>query len=158
MNPIKKKSYKERNGTTRVGDFLRSIGKSKTLNKILDVGTNLATGNVSGALKNILKGSDELTPEQRNFALELLKSDVEENKEVSNRWKFDMNSDSWLSKNVRPLMLIYLTLMMTLIAILDSSLVKFTVNEAWISLLQTLLITAYVAYFGGRSYEKNKKL
>ena len=69
-----------------------------------------------------------------------------------------MNSDSWLAKNVRPIILMYLTFMMTLLAFLDSAVKTFTVKEMWVTLLTTLLLAVYVAYFGGRSYEKGKKL
>jgi hypothetical protein len=67
--PNNKRTYKEVNGTTRVGDFLRSIGKSKTLSKVLEAGENLLSGNVAGAVKSVLRSSDELTPEQRQHAL-----------------------------------------------------------------------------------------
>jgi hypothetical protein len=153
-----KPTYKEQHGTTRVGDFLRSIGKSELLTKVISSGSDLITGNISGALKNLLKSTDELTPEQREYALKLLESDVKENEEVSKRWQYDMNSDSWLSKNIRPLMLLYLTLAMSIFCVLDSCVIDFNVHESWISLLETLLLTSYVAYFGGRSYEKTKKL
>lgn len=158
MGKDKKKSYKEEHGVSRVGNFLKSIGKGNLLNTVLGTAGALITGNVSGAISNLLRKSDELTPEQRIYALELLESDVKENEEITKRWQHDMNSDSWLAKNVRPMILLYLTFMMTVIAILDSALESFVVEEMWVTLLKTLMLAVYVAYFGGRSYEKTKKL
>jgi hypothetical protein len=73
---------------------------------------------------------------------------------VSKRWDSDMKSDSWLSKNTRPLTLIYLTLASTILIIIDSFHTLFDVDTAWVELLKTLLITVYVAYFGSRGAEK----
>ena len=64
-----------------------------------------------------------------------------------------MRSDSWLSKNTRPLTLIYLTFAMSVFVVLDSTVVL-EINEGWVSLLEALLITVYVAYFGSRGAEK----
>ena len=156
--PKNKRTYKDINGTSRVGDFLRSISKTDLLNKVLGASGELLTGNVKGAVHAILKNSDELTNDQREFALKLLESDVKENEEISKRWSFDMNSDSWLSKNIRPMVLGYLVIMTTLYIILDSSIENFQVAEHWVTLLTTILLTTIAAYFGGRSYVKAKKL
>lgn len=158
MAKEKKMTYKEKHGHSRVGGFLKSIGKGDLLKKVLGTAGALITGNVAGAVNNLLRGSDELTPEQREYALELLASDVKENEEITKRWQSDMGSDSWLAKNVRPIILLYLTFMMTTIVILDSALDNFVVEEMWVLLLKTLMLAVYVAYFGGRSYEKTKKL
>ena len=83
-----------------------------------------------------------------------------EQQEVSKRWQADMKSDSYLSKNTRPLTLIFLTLASTILIIIDSFHMAFDVDNAWVELLKTLLITVYVAYFGSRGAEKvfiNKK-
>ena len=69
-----------------------------------------------------------------------------------------MNSDSWLSKNTRPLTLIYLTVITTLYIILDSLDIAFDIDGAWVELLKTLLVTIYVAYFGSRGFEKVKNI
>jgi len=146
--------YKKKNKTTRVGDFLRSINFSKAL----DVVAKLTSGDVSGAIKELSDNSNELTQEQREVALELVKLDMKAQEDVTNRWKYDMESDNWLSKNVRPLALIFLTVATVLIAISDSMSWNFNVDTSWIDLLKTLLITVYTAYFAGRSFEKYRKL
>tara|TARA_R110002111_G_scaffold249679_1_gene313678 strand:+ start:6319 stop:6792 length:474 start_codon:yes stop_codon:yes gene_type:complete len=156
--PDKKQTYKEINGTTRVGDFLRSIGRLGVLEKTLGVGLSLATGNVDEAIKKLLKSSDELTQGQREFALKLLESDIRENEEVTKRWVSDNMSDTWLSKNIRPMVLAFLMITLFIYIILDSSSSGINVAKEWISLLSTNLSIVVVAYFGGRSYEKTKKL
>ena len=146
--------YKKKNGTTRVGDFLRSINFSKAL----DVVAKLTSGDVSGAIKELSDNSNELTQEQREVALELVKLDMKAQEDVTNRWKYDMQSDNWLSKNVRPLALIFLTVATVIIAISDSMSWSFNVDSGWVDLLKTLLITVYTAYFAGRSFEKYRRL
>ena len=81
-----------------------------------------------------------------------------EMQEVSKRWDSDMKSDSWLSKNTRPISLIFLTLSMVLLIVLDSFEWSFSVSTGWVDLLQTLLVTVYVAYFGSRGAEKFKTI
>ena len=78
--------------------------------------------------------------------------------EVSKRWDSDMKSDSWLSKNTRPMSLIFLTVSMVILIILDSFQWNFTVDTGWVELLKTLLVTVYVAYFGSRGAEKFKSI
>ena len=68
-----------------------------------------------------------------------------------------MNSDSWLSKNVRPLVLIFLVVSTVLIVFIDAGFINFEVKDNWVDLLQMVLITVIGAYFGGRSYEKIKR-
>ena len=84
--------------------------------------------------------------------------DLQEMNDVTTRWSSDMVSDSWLSKNTRPMTLIFLTVMMTLFVILDSSENKFIVKSEFIDLLKYLLITVYAAYFGSRGFEKFTKI
>ena len=144
-----KKTYKERNGTTRVGDFLRSINFSKAAEVVMDI----IGGDFKGALETI-KGSDELTPAQIEFALKELEFDKQEMQEVTKRWESDMLSDSWLSKNIRPLTLAFLTATLFIYIILDSALDGFKIATEWIDLLSSLLLLVYGGYFGARTVEK----
>lgn len=77
--------------------------------------------------------------------------------EVSERWKADMQSDSWLSKNIRPLTLAFLVVATVLLIFIDAGAIDFVVDANWKDLLQIVLITVIGAYFGGRSYEKIKR-
>ena len=152
--PDKKKTYKEINGTTRVGDFLRSLN----FKKIADVAMNIASGDLKGAVEAINADPNALTDAQREYALKLIELDLEDMKGVTQRWTSDMNSDSFLSKNVRPMTLIFLTVMTMVLIIGDSYGINFNVDTSWIELLKTLLVTVFVSYFGGRSFEKTKRL
>jgi hypothetical protein len=143
---MKRKKFKD----TKVGQFL--LGKSGVVNSIAEV---LPDKGLLGMVKNLIKGDKELTLVDKETALKLLEQDMVEMQEVTKRWTADMASDSWLSKNTRPLSLIFLTVMtMALIWVDSHNYVDFTVSEEWIGLLKTLTITVYVAYFGSRGAEK----
>ena len=76
---------------------------------------------------------------------------------ITDRWQADMNSDSWLSKNIRPLTLAFLVIATVLLIFIDAGVIDFVVDANWKDLLQIVLITVIGAYFGGRSYEKIKR-
>ena len=82
--------------------------------------------------------------------------ELEMQKQVTNRWEADMKSDSWLSKNVRPLVLVFLVVSTVLMIFIDAGAIAFNVEQKWTDLLQLVLITVIGAYFGGRSLEKTK--
>ena len=135
---------------TKVGGFLTKVAPG-----ILGIaGDILPDAGIFGIVKNLITKDDTLPPEDKEKALMLLEQDMGEMEEVSKRWESDMKSDSWLSKNTRPMSLIFLTLSMVLLILLDSFEWDFHVSEGWVSLLQTLLVTVYVAYFGSRGAEK----
>tara|TARA_R110002153_G_scaffold47651_1_gene134489 strand:+ start:1311 stop:1763 length:453 start_codon:yes stop_codon:yes gene_type:complete len=139
---------------TKVGKFLQKIGSS-IIDKAEDV---LPDSGFYGILKNLISKDNNLTPKDKETALKLLEMDVVEMQEVSKRWESDMKSDSWLSKNTRPMTLIFLTISTVFIILLDSFNIDFGVNIEWIDLLKSLLITTYVAYFGSRGVEKFKSI
>lgn len=149
MSTEPKKKFKD----TKVGKFL--IGKSGVVDTIGDV---LPDKGIFGLVKNLIKGDPDLSLKDKETALKLLDLDMHEMESVSQRWQADMNSDSWLSKNTRPLTLIYLTVITTLYIILDSLDIAFDIDGAWVELLKTLLVTIYVAYFGSRGFEKVKNI
>jgi len=88
----------------------------------------------------------------------LEKADNDAQKQVTARWESDMQSDSFLSKNIRPMVLIYLTVIFTVCAFFDGNIGEFHIAEEYIPIFQTLLVTAYGAYFVGRSWEKGKSI
>ncbi len=102
----------------------------------------------------LISKDDVITPKDKEEALKLLDLDIIEIQEVSKRWSSDMSSDSWLSKNTRPMMLIFLTISTWVLILMDSLAIDFGVSTQWIDLLKSLLITVYVAYFGSRGIEK----
>ena len=147
---MSKKTFKE----TKVGAFLASKAP-----KVLDViGSVLPDQGGLGIVKNIITSDDTIEPADKETAMKLIEQDLQELKEISGRWRADMKSDSWLSKNTRPLTLIYLTFASTILIIIDSFHTMFDVDAAWVELLKTLLITVYVAYFGSRGAEKITKI
>ncbi len=151
--------YKRENGTTRVGDALRWLVKQgkKVAPELLSI-----AGNVTG-----IKGLEELAAAIDNdktlseidkvMLLEELRYDMIEMQEITKRWTADMTSDSWLSKNIRPLSLAFLTLTLFLYIILDSSIENFKIDSGWVDLLSSLMLLVYGGYFGVRSAEKITK-
>ena len=147
---MSKKKFSE----TKVGKFLSKVAPS-----ILGVaGDILPDAGVLGMVKNLIKKDPTLPPEDKEKAMMLLEQDMVEMQEISKRWSSDMKSDSWLSKNTRPMTLIFLTISMVLLILLDSFEIQFSVSSGWVDLLKSLLITVYVAYFGSRGVEKFKKI
>jgi len=127
------------------------------LGKIFSGGAAELVKGVGGVIDNLHTSKEEkLAAEQK---IQELVSDYETKMEqnITDRWSADMNSDSWLSKNVRPLVLIFLVVCTVLMIFIDAGSIKFVVEEKWTDLLQLVLITVIGAYFGGRSFEKRQK-
>ena len=118
--------------------------------------TELVKG-VGGVIDNLhTSGEEKLAAEQK--IKELVSSyEIEMEKNITERWKMDMQSDSWLSKNIRPLVLVFLVVSTVLMIFIDAGTINFVVEDKWTDLLQLVLITVIGAYFGGRSLEKVKK-
>ena len=127
------------------------------LNKIFSGGAKELVEGVGGVLDNLTTTREEKLEAQRK--IQKLVSDYETKMEqnITDRWKADMNSDSWLSKNVRPLVLIFLVVSTVLMIFIDAGTIAFEVEAKWTDLLQLVLITVIGAYFGGRTMEKRKK-
>ena len=139
---------------TFFGNLLRGlVSTGKKASPIFDAITG---GKVSDILEAI-GGSKELTVVEKEMLVKELEQDVIEMQEVTKRWESDMSSDSWLSKNIRPLSLAFLTISLFIYIILDSSLDNFKVDTEWVSLLGNLLMLVYGAYYGSRGLEKIRK-
>jgi len=145
------KKLKNNGKGTFFGNLLRSLVKTgKKASPIFDAITG---GKVSDIL-NAIGGSKELTAVEKEMLVKELEQDVIEMQEVTKRWQSDMLSDSWLSKNIRPLSLAFLTLTLFIYIILDSALEGFKIDSEWVSLLGNLLMLVYGGYFGARTLEK----
>lgn len=118
--------------------------------------TKLVEG-IGGVLDELITSKDEKLAAELKIKELIAKHEVEMEKEISSRWASDMTSDSWLSKNVRPLVLIFLVVSTVLLVFIDAGVIEFEVKSSWVDLLQLVLITVIGAYFGGRSLEKVKK-
>ena len=127
------------------------------LNKLLSGGASKLVESVGGVLDNVITTDEEKLEAKRKLKELILSHEAEMQRNVTDRWKADMNSDSWLSKNVRPLVLIFLVVSTVLMIFIDAGAISFTVEEKWTDLLQLVLITVIGAYFGGRSLEKRNK-
>ena len=127
------------------------------LSKVFSAGAGKLVQNVGNVIDNLHTSKEEkLAAEQQ---IKQLVSDYETKMEqnITDRWSADMNSDSWLSKNVRPLVLIFLVVCTVLMIFIDAGSIDFVVESKWTDLLQLVLITVIGAYFGGRSFEKSKR-
>lgn len=151
--------YKKKNGTTRVGDALRWLVKQgkEVAPEILTIAGNITGVEVLNELATKIKGDTGLSETDKQMLLEELRHDVIEMQETTKRWTADMSSDSWWSKNIRPLSLAFLTLTLFIYIILDSSISGFQIDPNWIDLLSSLLLLVYGGYFGARSAEKITK-
>ena len=116
-----------------------------------------------GVIKEVGDVIDKLTTtkeeklEAQRLIQEILeKADSEAQEQVTERWKADMASDSWLAKNIRPLVLVFLTFIFSMLAFADGNIGEFKITKEYIPIFQSLLITVYGAYFVGRTWEKAK--
>ncbi len=120
-----------------------------------------AGGGVAEKISNIIAKHTFSKEDRAKFEKEMtevfINAEANMQQNVTERWKTDMNSDSWLSKNVRPMVLIFLVISTVLMVFIDAGVISFNVKDTWIDLLQLVLITVIGAYFGGRSFEKIKK-
>tara|TARA_R110000744_G_scaffold96410_2_gene186331 strand:- start:82 stop:468 length:387 start_codon:yes stop_codon:yes gene_type:complete len=127
------------------------------INKLLSAGAANLVKSVGGVLDNLTTTKEEKLAAELKIKDMIMGYEAEMQKQVTERWKVDMNSDSWLSKNIRPLVLVFLVVATILLIFIDGGVVSFKVEDKWTDLLQLVLITVIGAYFGGRSLEKVKK-
>jgi len=127
------------------------------LTKLFSGGAADLVKGVGGVIDNLHTSKEEKLAAEQKIKELVAQYEIEMEKNITDRWKADMNSDSWLSKNVRPLVLIFLVVCTVLMIFIDAGTIAFEVEEKWTDLLQLVLITVIGAYFGGRSFEKRKK-
>lgn len=127
------------------------------LGKIFSTAASGLVESVGGVIDNLTTTKEEKLAAKLALETMLLEHEASIQKEVSARWASDMNSDSWLSKNIRPLTLAFLILCTMLLVFIDAGSINFKVDEQWKNLLTVILTTVIAAYFGGRSYEKGRR-
>ena len=127
------------------------------LGNLLSGGAADLVKNVGGVIDNLHTSKEEKLEAKQKMKELVSNYEVEMEKTITERWKVDMNSDSWLSKNIRPMVLIFLVVATVLMIFIDAGMLTFEVKDTWVDLLQLVLITVIGAYFGGRSLEKVKK-
>ena len=127
------------------------------IGKIFSSGAGDLVKNVGGVIDNLTTSKEEKLEAERKVKELIANYEIEMEKNITSRWEADLKSDSWLSKNVRPMTLIFLIVCTMLLIFIDAGALKFEVKSSWVDLLQLVLITVIGAYFGGRSLEKVKK-
>ena len=127
------------------------------LTKIFSSGATELVKGIGGVIDNLHTSKEEKLEAERKIQTLIANHEVEMEKNITDRWTMDMKSDSWLSKNIRPLVLVFLVVSTVLMIFIDAGTINFVVEDKWTDLLQLVLITVIGAYFGGRSLEKVKK-
>ena len=127
------------------------------LGKLFSGGAADLVKGVGGVIDNLHTSAEEKLEAERKIKELVANYQIEMEKNITSRWEADLKSDSWLSKNVRPMVLIFLIVCTMLLIFIDAGAIKFDVKDSYIDLLQIVLITVIGAYFGGRSLEKVKK-
>jgi hypothetical protein len=127
------------------------------LSKLFSGGAADLVKGVGGVIDNLHTSAEEKLEAERKIKELIANYEVEMEKNITTRWEADQKSDSWLSKNVRPMVLIFLIVCTMLLIFIDAGAIKFNVKDSYVDLLQLVLITVIGAYFGGRSLEKVKK-
>jgi hypothetical protein len=113
---------------------------------------------IGGVLDNLHTSGEEKAEAERKIKEILVQAEQAAQQQVSARWEADMKHGSMLSKNIRPLTLIFLTVCFVILSVFDGNMGEFTIGAAYVPVYQTLLMTVYAAYFAGRSIEKVKKV
>ena len=127
------------------------------LGKLFSGGAAELVKGVGGVIDSLHTSKEEKLEAERKIKELMANYEVEMEKNITGRWEADLKSDSWLSKNVRPLVMIFLIVCTMLLIFIDAGALNFEVKSSWVDLLQLVLITVIGAYFGGRSLEKVKK-
>lgn len=128
------------------------------MSKIISWLTGGLIKEVGSVIDSLTTTKEEKLEIKKQLQVILEKAEANAQVEVTARWKSDMSSDSFLSKNIRPMVLIYLTFIFSALAFADGNIGKFEIATEYIPIFQTLLVTVYGAYFVGRSWEKSRKI
>lgn len=113
--------------------------------------------NVNKIVDNISTSDEERMTLKSNLKKIILDAEAKLEQEITQRHTNDMKSDSWLSKNVRPMTLIFLIVCTLLLIFIDAGMIEFNVKSEFVTLLSTTLVTTISFYFGSRGFEKIKR-
>ena len=126
------------------------------MKKILQLITGGLIKDIGDVIDKVTTTDEERLAAKQKIQQLLEKADNDAQTQVTERWRLDMQSDSFLSKNIRPLVMVFLTAMFTVLAFTDGNIGQFSIQKEYIPIFQTLLVTVYGAYFVGRTWEKGK--
>lgn len=130
---------------------------SKLLGKLFGGASGGIIEKLAGVADKFIQTKEEKAAFEKEMTEIFIKAEAEMQKNVTERWKVDLEHGNWLTRSVRPLVLVFLIISTVLLVFIDSGSINFQVEEKWTDLLQLVLITVIGAYFGGRSVEKIKK-
>ena len=130
---------------------------SKLLGKIFGKAGGSVVDKLAGVADRFIRTKDEKAEFEKQMTEIFIQAEAEMQKNVTERWQADLQHGNWLTRSVRPLVLIFLIVSTVLMVFIDSGSIAFEVEEKWTDLLQLVLITVIGAYFGGRSVEKLRK-
>jgi len=130
---------------------------SKLLAKLFGGAGGSILEKLSGVADKFIQTKEEKDQFQKEMTEIMIKAEADMQKNVTDRWQADLQHGNWLTRSVRPLVLIFLIVSTVLLVFIDSGAMSFNVEQKWTDLLQLVLITVIGAYFGGRSFEKIKK-
>ena len=130
---------------------------SKLLAKLFGGAGGSILEKLSGVADKFIQTKEEKDQFQKEITEIMIKAEADMQKNVTDRWQADLQHGNWLTRSVRPLVLIFLIVSTVLLVFIDSGAMSFNVEQKWTDLLQLVLITVIGAYFGGRSFEKIKK-
>ena len=128
------------------------------MNKIFSWLTGGVIKEVGNVIDKLTTTKEEKLEIKKQLQIILEEADNNAQQQVTDRWNADMASDSWLAKNIRPLVLVFLTFVFSLLAFTDGNIGDFKIAKEYIPIFQTLLVTVYGAYFVGRTWEKAKSI
>ena len=127
---------------------------SKLLAKLFGGAGGGIVDKISGVVDKFVRTKDEKAEFEKQMTEILIEAEAAMQKNVTERWKADLEHGNWLTRSVRPLVLIFLIVATVLMVFIDSGSINFNVEDKWTDLLQLVLMTTIGAYFGGRSVEK----
>lgn len=130
---------------------------SKILSKLFGNGGGAVVDKLANVADKFIRTKDEKAEFEKEMTQIFIEAEAAMQKNVTERWKADLEHGNWLTRSVRPLVLVFLIISTVLMVFIDSGSIAFEVEEKWTDLLQIVLITVIGAYFGGRSVEKLRK-
>ena len=130
---------------------------SKILYKLFGNGGGAVVDKLAGVADKFIRTKDEKAEFEKEMTQIFIEAEAQMQKNVTERWKADLEHGNWLTRSVRPLVLVFLIVSTVLMVFIDSGSIQFQVEDKWTDLLQIVLITVIGAYFGGRSVEKIRK-
>ena len=131
---------------------------NKILAKIFGSAGGSVIDKMSGVVDRFVRTKDEKAAFEKQMTEIFIAAEAAMQKNITDRWKADLEHGNWLTRSVRPLVLIFLIVATVLMVFIDSGSIHFNVEDKWTDLLQLVLMTTIGAYFGGRSVEKYNKL